>query len=314
MDAARYREAEHRLWSESGAVPTERSVRLPRNGVNVRVLEVGDGGGPPVLFVHGSPNAASTWAPLAARLSGMRCLLVDRPGTGLSDPFRYDRASLRRLLDTLVVDVLDALELESAHMVGSSLGSDFVLVASARHPERVLRSVHFGCPGGAPGIHVPFYQRLLGLPVVWRLVTLMPANRKSMAAMVRSLGHQDSMEGGRISEAKLEWFASLYRDTPTLYHEAQAAPFMLTLRGMHPSLVFTAEDLAAVRSSTLFLWGGADTFGDESVGQEMVDLMPDARIDVLPRGGHLVWLDDPDHAVAVTEAHLLAEVIHTSGP
>lgn len=314
MDAARYRKAEEQLWSESGATPTERTVRLPRNGVNVRVLEVGDGDGPPVLFVHGSPSAASTWAPLAARLGGMRCLLVDRPGTGLSDPFRYDRTSLRALLDTLVVDVLDALEIEQAHMVGSSFGSDFVLVASGRHPERVLRTVHFSCPGGAPGIQVPFYQRVLGLPVVWRLATLMPTNRKSMAAMMRSLGHQDSMAAGRISEAKLEWFASLYRDTPTLYHEVQSAPYMLTLRGMDPSLVFTAEDLAAVRSPTLFLWGGADTFGDESVGQAMVDLMPDARLDVLPRGGHLVWLDDPDHAVAVTEEHLLAEAIHTSGP
>jgi PAS domain S-box-containing protein len=63
MDLARYREAEQRLWAENGAVPTERFVRLPRNGLRVRVLEVGDGDGPPVLFVHGSPSAASTWAP-----------------------------------------------------------------------------------------------------------------------------------------------------------------------------------------------------------------------------------------------------------
>jgi 2-hydroxy-6-oxonona-2,4-dienedioate hydrolase len=308
MDVARYRAAEQRLWAENGAVPKERFVRLSRNGVRVRVLEVGEG--PPVLFVHGSPSAASTWAPLAARLSGMRCLLVDRPGTGLSDPYRYDHASLRRILDTLVVDVLDALELESAHMVGSSLGSDFVLVACGRHPDRVLRSVHFSCPGGAPGIHVPFYQRVLALPVVWRLATLLPANRKGMAAMMRSLGHQDSLDAGRISEAKLDWFASLYRDTPTLYHEAQGAPYMVTLRGMHPSLVFTAEELAAVRSPTLFLWGGADSFGDESVGQELVDLMADARMEVLPKGGHLVWLDDPDRAASATQAHLLEDAAH----
>jgi 2-hydroxy-6-oxonona-2,4-dienedioate hydrolase len=234
----------------------------------------------------------------------MRCLLIDRPGTGLSDPFRYDRESLRKILDTLVVDVLDALEIERAHLVGSSFGSDFVLVAGARYPDRVLRSVHFSCPGGAPGIHVPLYQRLLALPVLWRLATLMPTNRKSMAAMMRSLGHHTSMDSGHITEAKLEWFASLYRDTPTLYHEIQGAPFMVTLRGMHPSLVFSAEDLAAVRSPTLFLWGGADTFGAAAVGQEMVDLMPDARMEVIPTGGHLVWLDDPGRAAALTNGHL----------
>jgi pimeloyl-ACP methyl ester carboxylesterase len=68
------------------------------------------------------------------------------------------------------------------------------------------------------------------------------------------------------------------------------------------------KELAAVRSPTLFVWGGADAFGDESVGQEIVDLMPDARMVVIPGGGHLVWLDDPDGAAALTEAHLLAQV------
>ena len=80
----RYRQAEERLWQSFGLRPTEQRVRLARIGVTVRVQEIGQG--PPILFVHGGSICGTSWAPLVARLSGFRCLLLDRPGCGLSDP------------------------------------------------------------------------------------------------------------------------------------------------------------------------------------------------------------------------------------
>jgi 2-hydroxy-6-oxonona-2,4-dienedioate hydrolase len=317
MDEKRYREAEQRLWAESGATPTERFVLLPRRGLRVRVLEVGEG--PPALFVHGGPSSGVGWVPLAARISGLRCIVLDRPGTGLSDPFRWRRDTLREELETLVVDVLDALDIDKAHLVGSSTGSDFTLMAGLRHPSRVLRSMHFGCPGFAPGMNVPFLQRLVYQPGLWRLARkTMPVSEKGMRSMMRHLGHGASLEAGRISEAMLAAFSALYRDTPTLTHEMQGGSTMVTLRGggMLPSLVFTAEDLAAIESPTYFLWGDNDVFADVQIGRGMVEHMPNAELEVLPQGGHLPWLDDPERAAAVTRAHFLQEkagVVRLSG-
>lgn len=84
MNEARYRVAERRLWESKGVTPTERRLHLTRNGVDVRVLEAGNG--PPVLFVHGGNVSGSSWAALVARLPGFRCIVLDRPGCGLSDP------------------------------------------------------------------------------------------------------------------------------------------------------------------------------------------------------------------------------------
>jgi len=307
MDEQRYRQAEQRLWEGEGVTPVERFVRLPRHGVDVRIQELGEG--PPVLFVHGGPAAGSTFAPLAARLSGFRTLILDRPGTGLSGPYVYHRQSLREHYETLVADVLDALEVEQAHLVGSSSGSDYILLASARYPDRVLRTVHLGCPGFAPGIRIPFNQRLIALPGMWRLaVKAFPTSVRGMRSTMKMMGHGASVEADRIPQAWLEWSGALFRHTATLHHEVQCASLMLTLRGYQPWLVPTKEEFAAVKSPTFIIWGADDAFGDESVGRHLAGLIPNANLESFPGAGHLPWLDDPDRAAAATQRHLSAGV------
>jgi len=97
----RYRQAERVLWSHYGAAPRERFLDLAKPAVRVRVQEVGEGS--LLLFIHGGPNAGSTWAPLAARLSDFRCILLDRPGSGLSEVLDLRVSSPRSLLVDMMV-------------------------------------------------------------------------------------------------------------------------------------------------------------------------------------------------------------------
>ena len=66
-----------------------------------------------MLFVHGASNAGTSWVDLIAALEGFRCIALDRPGCGLSDPIalgpRRDLMAIEAYADTLVRDVLDAL-------------------------------------------------------------------------------------------------------------------------------------------------------------------------------------------------------------
>ena len=122
--AMRYRAAERQLWSSLGIAPRERRVRLPQIGTEVRVQELGTGR--PVLFVHGASTCGTSWADLAVRLPDMHCLLLDRPGTGLSDPLDppiRGVADLVAMGDTLVSDVLDGLGFPSADLDGCGRGS-----------------------------------------------------------------------------------------------------------------------------------------------------------------------------------------------
>jgi pimeloyl-ACP methyl ester carboxylesterase len=131
-----------------------------------------------------------------------------------------------------------------------------------------------------------------------------PTDEKGIRAVTEKLGHRASLAEGRITAGMLEWCGALYRDTPTLYHEAQGGAKMLTLPGFHPWLVPSTEEFAAIRSPTHIVWGEADVFGDMSDGRRLAGLIPSAQVEGIADGGHLPWLDDPDHAAAATYRHL----------
>ena len=170
MNSERYRQAEQRLFAESGIAPTEESVDLARVGTRARVLTVGEG--PPVLFLHGGPAAAAIWAPLVAHLRGVRCLLLDRPGTGLSEPPPRvpDPAALPTYVSDLMADVLDALVIERAALVGSSFGGYSALRSALAYPDRVERIALLGCPAFVPGWTPPGFFKLLRTPFLRRLI------------------------------------------------------------------------------------------------------------------------------------------------
>lgn len=305
MDELRYREAEQRLFAHEGVAPTEHRVHLDRLDVDVRVQEVGEG--EPTLFIHGGPNSGSTWMNVVGRTSGLRCLVLDRPGTGLSDPLPdpVRPHNLRRYAEALVVDVLDALGIARAHLVVSSFGGMVALYSTAAHPERVGRTVQMACPAMAPGSGVPPFMRLIMTPGVGRLIGMLPPNPRAARMTLRQIGHGASLDAGRISDEFTDWYLALQRHTDTMRHEGEMIASAGGPRGFDQSLVLPDDVLARAVSPTYFLWGEDDVFGGREVAERLVAAMPDAELEMLPAAGHLPWIDDPDHAARVVVAHLL---------
>ena len=84
----RYRAAERTLWARYDLEPVERSIDLAEVNGALRVLDIG--AGDPLLFVPGTGGTGPYWAPLVRELKAdRRCLLVDRPGWGLSTAIDY---------------------------------------------------------------------------------------------------------------------------------------------------------------------------------------------------------------------------------
>jgi pimeloyl-ACP methyl ester carboxylesterase len=105
----------------------------------VRLSTIEAGTGPAVIAVHGLGATKGSFLPTVAALSGQfRMIAVDLPGFGDSDKpigARYDA----RYFAGVIVDLLDAVKLDRAHLIGNSLGGRIALEVGLQHPERVDR-------------------------------------------------------------------------------------------------------------------------------------------------------------------------------
>lgn len=303
MDEAIYREAEAAWWRAVGGAPTEHLLILDRPHVQVRVQAVGEG--PPVLFVHGAATAGACFADLAAALPEYRCLLLDRPGCGLSEPVVPPPGleGLPDLADALVVSVLDALRIDRAHVVSTSMGGYFALRAAAAHPDRIARVVNLGWSLGAPVAHLPAVMRMAGAPVLSRAMARVPITRGMARAMLRRVGLAAAIDAGRLPDAGIDWNVALANHTATRRNEYELARGASLARTM-ATLELSPDLLSRVGSPVLVLFGGDDPFGTTATMQGLVDHMPDARLEVLHGAGHAVWVDDLHGVVGRVTAFL----------
>jgi len=307
-DIERFRSTEQRLWQSAGLVPQERFVRLS-TGERVRVQEVGDGD--PVLFVHGASNAGTSWIDLIARLPGFRCVALDRPGCGLSDPIstgrQWDVDAVERYADSLLADVLDALDLPSADLVATSFGGYFALRGAAAHPGRFHRVAELSWPFGAPMAKVPAFMRMGAIPGMQWMATKVPATRRTVKAMLSQIGLERAIRSGRFNDDMVDWFVSVLRDTDTMANEVRTTPRLITpIRGINRRILLDDALLARVTMPVLLLWGEEDPNGGTAIAEAFAPRLPNATLEIVPRAGHAPWIDEPDHCATRIEAFLHA--------
>lgn len=127
MNDARYRDAERRLWALAGTAPREHRVRLARLGVTVRVEEVGDGrsGRVPPWDLQRRERLGPAGGPAggvpvrAAGPAGVRAV----GAAARSTSGRREAESPTTVARTLLVDLLDGLGVDSAHVAATSLSA-----------------------------------------------------------------------------------------------------------------------------------------------------------------------------------------------
>src|SRR5215475_12766896 len=149
-----FQKAERALASELGVALREHTLQLSGSVGHARAIECGDG--PPLVFVHGGGSMAASWLPLLAHMQGVRAIAIDRPGCGLSARYNYTREpSVRMHAVEFLERALDALGIESADLVGNSMGSLWTLWLALDRPERVNRLAAVGCPALVVGTSAP---------------------------------------------------------------------------------------------------------------------------------------------------------------
>lgn len=300
---AAYEAAEQAFLTSEGVEADVQYVELARLGGQVRVLTAGDG--PPVVFVPGAMSTGAVFAGLVGRLSGFRCLMLERPGTGLSAPLSpppTDLAAQQAAADTLLVDLFDGLGIDAGHVVATSLGGWFTFRSAAAHPDRIRRICALGFPVGARIVDAPLSMRLPA--PAWMLPRRVPAGRRLVRSLLKSAGMRRVIESGRFDDEMLDLMVALLRHTPTFRHESLHNARPIGVRGPVDAVRHTPELLARVRAPVHLFWGTDDLFGGSESATEFSALLPDATLEMVEGAGHAPWLDEPERAAAAVQRHL----------
>ncbi|GGL17605.1 alpha/beta fold hydrolase [Mangrovihabitans endophyticus] len=200
-------------------------MEIKARGYVFDVVEGGPADGTPVLLLHGFPQDAREFELLAPRLhaAGLRTYALNQRGYS---PGARPTAVREYLLTEPAADaiaVLDALDIESAHVIGHDWGAQVGWLLAANHPGRVrtLTAVSVPHPRALrmalrvrPSQRARFaYMALFRSPIGER--ALLAGGGAMLRALLRPLGDRADLyvrsmrdEPGRLTGA-LNWYRAL---------------------------------------------------------------------------------------------------------
>lgn len=272
------------------------------HGMRQAVVDEGEGD-EVLLLIHGMAGSAQTWRAVLPQLAKKyRVIAPDLLGHGQSSKPRTDYS-----LGAFAVglrDLLDELGVESATVVGQSLGGGVAMQFLYQHPDYCRRLALISSGGLGPD--VGWILRLLAAPgaeFVMPVIAPSPVLRAGNA--VKSWLSSAGLRSPRGAEM---WSAySSFGDGET----RQA--FLRTLRSVvdYRGQAVSALNRLNLREGLpiLAIWGEQDNIIPVDHAYAALEARPDCRLEILPGVGHFAQVEAPEKVI-----ELLDEFISTTEP
>jgi 3-oxoadipate enol-lactonase len=249
------------------------------------------GSGEPLLLIQGMSGTHVSWGePFKGALEeGFGVIAFDNRGIGLSAPVDGPFTIVEMAADT--AGLLEALGIESAHVVGISMGGMIAQELALAHPER-LRSLTLGCTYcGGPGSQL-----------------IPEENLQKLVAGMASGDREKAIRAGY--EVNLSPAYRADEDHFSAFHEmATAVPAAKATIELQAQAIFghdTSGRLGEISAPTLIIHGTEDGVLPFPNGELIASLMPAARFETLEGVGHMFWWEQPQRSAELIREHALA--------
>ena len=241
------------------------------------------GSGPPVLLIMGLSFTHEMWfRVMPAILGEYRAIVFDNRGMGRSDVPRGPYSMRRMASDARAV--LDAAGVESAHVIGASMGGMVAQELALRHPERV-RSLILGSTSSS-GLFGKWPEFRYG-PRQWR-----GRSREERERSLRSLLYAQTTPAERIEEDLRVRCACAW-----CYKG-----FLNQLAGI---LMWSSHRrLPRIAAPTLVVHGDQDRLVPPENGRAVASRIPGAKFELIRNAGHIAITDQPEKCVQVIRGFL----------
>ena len=249
-------------------------------GIKIHYERVGNG--PPLLLIMGTGLDHSCWtSQINAYRDMFDCICFDNRGTGKTDA--PEDPLTTRLMAEDTAALMDALNIESAHVSGLSLGSCIAQELALMRPQLVETLQLHGTWGRAYGY----------------------AARK-FNAQIRLL---DELDIKSFYQVNALWFITpeymhLYPDRVGAHIDSivRSAPSREILKEQYRADLKhnTLERLYMIQKPTLVTVGSFDVAVPPMYGREVSEAIPNAELFIFKGGGHLHNIENPEEFNQIT--------------
>jgi pimeloyl-ACP methyl ester carboxylesterase len=243
---------------------------------------VESGKGKPIVLIHGFNLDSHTWIKnidhLAARF---KVYAPDLWGQGYSSrqPLDYGYG----LFEEQVRLFMEAFDIQKPSLVGHSMGGGTSIVFALKNPDKVDRLVLLDSTGIPTPL--PFRSKVFRLKGVAEFLMSLPTDR------IRRMNLEDIWIHNR------ELLTEDYYEKLVLYQKVEGSTeALLTIlrKDFFNTLEDEIQELGQLDIPTLIVWGREDASLPVRCAEEMHRLMPESRLEILDKAGHLANFDRAD--------------------
>lgn len=272
-------------------------ARAKANGIEIEYETFGSRKDPALLLIMGLGAQLTLWPEsLCEGLAGQGFFVVryDNRDVGLSTDFdkwgvpnlmgafaslmKGEKVETPYLLPDMAADatgLLDALELDRAHMVGASMGGMIAQLVAATHPQRTRSLVSIMSTSGRLGLP-------MGKPEAVAMLSAQPEGTAREQLVAHGMKLRSVISGPGYPTDPVAMRALVERNIDRRYYPPGAARHYLAVMASGPRV----DLLKTVKVPTLVLHGEDDPLLPVECGRDVAALVPGAKIETFPGWGH----------------------------
>ncbi len=268
-------------WAEDAEqlYHADRSRFAEVEGMRLHYQEAGPEDAPPLILIHGFTASTLVWSEVLLPFAeaGFRVIAPDLVGFGYSEKPRRGEYTIDAQA-RVIIGLMDHLGIERAVLVGSSYGGAIAALCALDYPERVSRLVLISAVINDEPMRQPI-AKVARAPVVGDVLTPLMINSRALSRWRRRKKICAPDSPLIYDDARLEAHHRPLRATSA--HRA----VLRTLRNWRASRI--EEEAHRITQPTLIIWGENDLEIPLRHGEYLHQAIPEARLVVFRRCGHL---------------------------
>ncbi len=267
-------------------------------GIQVHYKASGSGE-PSMILMHGFLSSAFSWREVIGPLSETgRVVAFDRPAFGLTErpdawggenPYTADFAM------ALTLDLMDALSVERAVLIGNSAGGALAARLALEHPERVQALILVDAAIYSEGGSRAWLRPLLATPQMRRIGPVLLRNVRTWGA---EFGRSAWHDPARITPEIWAGYT-----LPLRADNWDRALYEYTLASQPGDL---ASRVSEIDMPVLVITGDDDRIVPMADSVRLASEIPNARLAILPACGHVPQEECPQALLEVVQEFLTA--------